>query len=134
MPVGVRQVRYTPRIANDILRRYGAGESISEICADPSMPDRMTLWRWRQERDDFATAFARARQSNAETIEDHMLDIERRVQGGELDPQAANVVLTSQRWRARVLHPERFSERAQHDVRHSGGIGFAITVDLSKRD
>lgn len=133
MPTG-RPSIYSDELAEEILTQYGAGESIRQICGDARMPDRATLWRWRQDNDGFATAFARARQANAEAIEDDMLEIEQQVRRGELEPQSANVVLTSQRWRARVLHPERFSERAHHDVRHSGAVGLAINVDLSQRD
>jgi hypothetical protein len=90
------------------------------------MPDRETLWHWRLKDADFSAAFARAREANAETIEDRIADIEDKVLAEEVNPQAANVVLSSMRWRARVLHPNRFGDKAQ--VEHSGNVGINVTV------
>lgn len=125
-----RPSKLTPELADEILTMYSSGLSISEICREDGMPDRVTLWRWRRENEEFATAFARAREANAETIEDEMLSIECKVLLGELDPQAANVVLSSQRWRARVLHPGRFGDKVALD--HSGQVGLSINIDLGK--
>ena len=123
-----RPTKLTPELADQILTMYSSGLAISEICREAGMPDRVTLWRWRRENEEFATAFARAREANAETIEDEMLSIECKVLIGELDPQAANVVLSSQRWRARVLHPGRFGDKVAVD--HSGSVGLSINIDL----
>ena len=48
------------------------------------MPDRVTLWRWRNEKPEFAAALARAREANAETIEDQISDIEQKRQEYDL--------------------------------------------------
>ena len=122
---------YSRELADEILSMYSAGLSISEICREEGMPDRVTLWRWRNENEDFATAFARAREANAETIEDEMLKIECQVLLGQLEPQAASVVLSSQRWRARVLHPGRFGDKVAVD--HSGSVGLNINIDLGAK-
>ena len=121
----------TPELQEAILLQYAKGRSIADMCKDDGMPDRVTLWRWRRENDDFAAAFTRAREANAETIEDEMASIERRVLSGEIEPQAANVVLSSQRWRARVLHPNRFGDKVAVD--HSGSVGLSINIDLGNK-
>jgi transposase-like protein len=108
-----RPSKYEPELAQAILDLYAEGMALAEICREEGMPDRVTLWRWRKENAEFATAFARAREANAEAIEDGMARIENRVLSGEIEPQAANVVLSSQRWRARVLHPKRFGDRIE---------------------
>lgn len=125
MPAG-RPSIYSQELADRILREYGDGKSLSEICRQDEMPDRMTLWHWRNEKPDFSTALARAREANAETIEDRIADIEDKVLTDKVNPQAANVVLSSMRWRARVLHPNRFGEKAQ--VEHSGNVGLTVQV------
>jgi len=122
---------YSTELAGEILAMYAAGLSVSEICREDGMPDRVTLWRWRNENEEFATAFARAREANAESIEDEMLKIECQVLLGQLEPQAASVVLSSQRWRARVLHPARFGDKVAID--HSGTVGLNINIDLGAK-
>jgi transposase-like protein len=131
MPTGSKQVRFSDEIAQEFLDAYSQGVSVREICSWEGMPDRVTLYRWRREYEHFATAYARARESNAETIEDNMLDIERQVMEGMLEPQAANVVLASQRWRARVLHPAQYGEKV--DLKHSGNVGLSINIDLGDK-
>jgi hypothetical protein len=117
---------YSQDLADRILREYAKGRSVRDICGQDGMPDRETLWHWRLKDADFSAAFARAREANAETIEDRIADIEDKVLAEEVNPQAANVVLSSMRWRARVLHPNRFGDKAQ--VEHSGNVGINVTV------
>ena len=71
MPAG-RPSIYTQELATDILTQYSSGKSLRKICEQEGMPDRVTLWRWRIENAEFASAFARAREANAETIEDEI--------------------------------------------------------------
>ena len=125
MPAG-RPSIYTPELATEILTQYSSGKSLRKICEQEGMPDRVTLWRWRIENAEFASAFARAREANAETIEDEIEAIETKVLDDKVNPQAANVVLSSMRWRARVLHPKRYSDKAE--VEHSGNVGLTVNV------
>jgi len=125
-----RPSKYTPELAEEFLEAYSQGVSVSEICTWEGMPDRVTLWRWRQDNEAFATAYAQARKANAEHIEDRMVDVERQVMDGELEPQAANVVLASQRWRARVMHPAQYGDKV--DLTSGGkAVSLAINIDLS---
>jgi len=44
-----KSVITAPReIADEICRRMINGETVDEICADPHMPSKPTLWRWRR--------------------------------------------------------------------------------------
>lgn len=125
MPAG-RPSTYSEELAARILSQYSQGKSIREICSQEGMPDRETLWNWRLKNADFSAALARAREANAETIEDRISEIEDKVLTEQVNPQAANVVLSSMRWRARVLHPKRYSDKAE--VEHSGNLGLTINV------
>src|SRR5438132_11993133 len=42
----LRPVDYTPEIASTICGRLFDGETLSEICRDPAMPDKPTVMRW----------------------------------------------------------------------------------------
>lgn len=125
MPAG-RPSTYSEELAAQILEQYAEGNSLSEICKKDGMPDRVTLWRWRNDNKDFATALAYAREANAESIEDEINSIEKKVLHDNLNPQAANVVLSSMRWRAKVLHPKRYGDKAE--VEHKGEVGLTVVV------
>lgn len=116
-------------LATKLLTRYSNGDSLTRICKDPDMPNRVTVWRWVRDNEEFAANFARARESNADSIEDGMAEIEQQVLMGLVEPQAANVVLSSQRWRARVLHPSRYGDKIGVD--HGGKVGLTFQIDLS---
>lgn len=125
-----RPTKATPDLIAAICDRYALGESVRSICADPKMPARSTLHLWAMDNEQFRTAFARAREMNADSIEDAMADIEKQVLAGLVEPSAANVVLSSQRWRARVLHPNRYGDKLGVD--HTGKVGLSFSIDLSE--
>ena len=66
---------YTPELAEEILMRMSAGESLRAICSDlahPEYPERRTVLRWVvRNTDGFAARYAEARRSGVESrIED----------------------------------------------------------------
>jgi hypothetical protein len=46
-------VDYTPEIGSTILDRLDAYETLREICADPTMPEKTTLLGWLAQHADF---------------------------------------------------------------------------------
>ena len=54
-------VRFSAKVAREICWRTAAGETQVEICADPHMPNPLTIYRWSKKRAGFARAYARAR-------------------------------------------------------------------------
>ena len=70
MPAG-RPSTYTPELAETILLRMSAGESVRHICLDSDMPDKTTVNQWRIRREEFSRQYARARRAQVEArIED----------------------------------------------------------------
>lgn len=110
---------YPESIRQIILDRIAAGESLRRVCEDEGMPDKATVFRWLEEAD-FATKYARARESQADVLFDGMADIEMKVEAGDLKPDAARVILDSQRWRAEKLKPKAYGSKV--DVNHAGGV------------
>lgn len=72
------QITTAPKAtADEICRRLVAGETIEAICADPEMPSKPTLWRWRQADPSLEHRIVQASQSvrlpvrTVPTIETH---------------------------------------------------------------
>lgn len=107
---------YREALADAICARIIDGESLRTICDDEDMPGRTTVIRWLDEHPSFGTKYARARDLQAEHLEESMGQIEGQVLGGSLDPKAARVVLESRRWRTMKLAPKRFGNRVAMDV------------------
>jgi len=67
---------YSDELAERICQRIADGETLSRICADEGMPDSSTVRRWeREDRGGFRAIYARAREEQAETFFDDVLDV-----------------------------------------------------------
>jgi hypothetical protein len=107
---------YSEELADRICTEIIDGASLRTICAGSDMPDRGTVIRWMDRHPEFAAKYARARDLQAEHLEESMADLERQVHNGTADAKAARVVLESRRWRAMKLAPKRFGNRVAMDV------------------
>ncbi len=74
MPQG-RVSEYTKEVGDTICARIADGESLRSICRDEGMPARGTVHVWLIKFQDFQDQYARAREYQADTIFDEILDI-----------------------------------------------------------
>ena len=66
---------YTEEIANQICVRLGLGESLRRICLSDHMPSLATVMNWLTTKPDFLEQYTRAREIQAETQFDELIDI-----------------------------------------------------------
>ncbi len=112
-----------PTVAARIFERLANGESLRAICRDPNMPRRMTVLGWIERDAAFATAYSRARDHQADALDDEVAEVMSEVKAGRMDPAAARVWLSGAQWRASKLAPRRYGERLA--LQHSGGVAMA---------
>lgn len=70
-----RPSEFTQEIADAICERIADGESLRSICTDDDMPNKATVFRWLAKNPDFSDQYARARETQADTLFDECLDI-----------------------------------------------------------
>jgi len=70
-----RPSKYNDQIALEICSRLGDGESLRKICMDEGMPTKTTVMNWLTTKPDFLDQYARAREIQAETQFDEIIDI-----------------------------------------------------------
>lgn len=126
-----RPSSYTPELADEICDRLAEGESLRAICRDDGMPDRRTVLRWLEKDEAFAAKCARARELQADALEEGMAEVEQQTLSGQLDPKAANVVLSSRRWRAEKLAPKKYGNRQAVEL--TGANGGPLEFSDSER-
>ena len=80
------------------------------------MPSRETVRLWLLSEPDFLAIHARARELQAEVQAERMEEVEERVLAGEIDPNAARVVLGSMQWRTERMAPKRWGNKVEHAV------------------
>ena len=105
------------RVVNQIID----GKSLRSICAnDSTLPDRVTMLRWMNTDEEFATIIARARDLQAEAIHDDMADICTKMESGELDANTGKAIIWAKQWSAGKLKPKTYGDRIHTE--HSGKV------------
>lgn len=143
MPSG-RPSEFTQEIADKICERLADGESLRSICEAEEMPSKTTVFRWLNANPDFRDQYARAREVQADTLFDDILDIadnarndwmERR---GEDDAgwqvngeniRRSQVRIEARKWMAGKLRPKVYGDKI--DVNHSGELSVRKATELS---
>jgi len=94
-PTG-RPTIFTPQIADEIARRYAAGEAMHAIARDPAMPCLSTIKLWgAEDREGFSAIIASARESKAAWHADSAREVLDDVDLEELeDPRLANATVS----------------------------------------
>ena len=128
-----RPDEYTTEKADEICERLAEGESLRAICRDDDMPSKATVFRWLRVHDGFSDQYARAREAQADTLFDDVLEIaddarndwmERNGdddQGWQLNGehvQRTRLRIDARKWMAGKLRPKKYGEK--HQLEHSG--------------
>lgn len=121
-----RPSSYTREIADAILDRLAAGESLRAICADDEMPGQTTVYRWLSERADFREQYARAREDQAETFASQIIDI---ADDESVPADSRRIRVDARKWVAGKLRPKVYGDKAA--VEHSGPDGGPVEMSLS---
>jgi hypothetical protein len=137
MPAG-RPTLYTQAIADEVCERMANGESLREICRSDHIPHEATVRTWStDDREGFATQYARAREALMEYWADEIIDIaddgtndwmQRKAQDGSvakvLDAehvQRSRVRIDSRKWLMSKLAPKRYGDTTKHEVTGKDG-------------
>lgn len=122
---GRRPIAFDPEAAMEIIRRVMDGHLLKEIEADPEMPTRHTIYKWREEVDSFSEAFDRARAWQAESLVEEGVQAARDAK--DKDSAAAGRVKTETFLKvAARLDPEKWAEK-----RDMTGAGVKIILNTS---
>ena len=105
---------YSPALAAEIFDRMAEGVGLNEICRDANMPPVRTVRRWViEDREGFATLYARAREAQAEhwaceiiTLSDEVKDCT-----DNAVVQAARLRVDSRKWIASKVLPRQYGDR-----------------------
>jgi len=121
-------------IIDEICERIISGESLNKICRDEHMPHIVTVIRWLNGDDEHAKSIARARVFHSDKLYEDIQDVTKKIEDGELDPQAGKAVIWAKQWSAGRMSPRKFGERILTDHISSDGSMSpkAITLDTSK--
>jgi hypothetical protein len=117
-----RPSSYKKDIAAEICARLVEGESLKSICRDPLMPDIKTVYLWMAQNEEFLHQYARAKEDQADTMQEEILDIAdtepvqvvddkgiARIDSGHVNWMRLRI--DSRKWIAAKLKPKKYGDR-----------------------
>lgn len=130
---------YEPAIGDEICDRLVDGESLRKICLSEHMPAASTVFKWLIESEKFAEQYARAREAQADTLADEILDIaddgsndymgEDETYNGDA-VQRSKLRVDARRWIAAKLKPKKYGDRQLigSDPENPLPAGFSVNL------
>jgi ribosomal protein L40E len=107
-------VEYTPDLGRQVCDLIAEGETLTDICLMPGFPAIRDIARWRTEIDEFAVAFAIARDTRADIRVDGIAKTVKDMRAGTLDPGIGKPVIEGLKWLAGKDSP-RFADKVTID-------------------
>lgn len=136
---------YSDELANEICVRLGLGESLRKICLDDHIPSLATVMTWLSRKPDFLEQYTRAREIQAETQFDELIDIVDQPpelnhvvdKNGELVEvkfdssyvQWMKLRVDTRKWTAARMAPKKYGEQKTPEVTND-----LTVIDVNVRD
>jgi hypothetical protein len=125
---------YSDRIAQQICELIAEGESLRSICERHGFPSRTVVRDWLVTREDFRAKYARAREEQADVMDEKILDV-----ADSCTPetaQADRVKIAAYQWRAAKLKPKVYGDKVMSEISGPDGAPIetlAMTPDEAAR-
>lgn len=134
---------YSQELGDKICEEIVLGRSLRSICDDEEMPSIASVFKWLREKEEFSNQYARAKEEQADTLADEILNItddgrndwmerlddEGRGRGWSLNGehvQRSKLRIDTRKWIASKLKPKKYGDKV--DVEHSGSVGVTFTT------
>lgn len=109
---------YRSALADIICELIADGKSLRKICDDEDMPNKATVFRWLALHKEFSDQYAKARESQADTLFDEVLAIADQYDSAqdklEVDHiNRARLRIDARKWMAGKLRPKKYGEKLE---------------------
>ena len=140
--------KFSQEVFDEICLRIAEGESLRKICKDEKMPNITTVWHWLNNNEALDKQYARAREEQAETLVDEIIDIsDEKKDDTYLDEEGNEVInqeviarsrlrVDARKWVASKLKPKRFGDytKIQAEVKDTSSTSSWLGEVLSEID
>jgi hypothetical protein len=140
-----RPTDFSQELADRLCERLADGESLRSICDEDEMPNKATVFRWLAKFPEFCDQYARARETQADSLFDEILaiaddgrndwmkrngDDERWVENGEA-LRRSQLRVDARKWMAGKLRPKKYGEKLDIDQTTTHEVGNSV-ADLMR--
>lgn len=140
--------RFSQEIFDEICVRIAEGESLRKICKDDKMPSLVAVWKWLNNSEELVKQYTRAREEQAETFVDEILDIADDNKDDIFVDDNGKLIINqeviarsrlrvdSRKWIASKLKPKRFGDytKIQAEVKDTSATSSWLGEVLSEID
>jgi hypothetical protein len=125
-----RPSKYTQELADEICLRLAQGESLRSIVKDDHMPAQANVYVWLMKHKDFQEQYTHAREEQAETHADEIVDIADETpettpvydkEGNQIDIkldagfiQWQKLRIDARKWNASKQRPKKYGDKIVH--------------------
>ena len=131
-----RPSSYTQAMADEICGRIADGESLRSMCLEDRMPSKTTVFKWLIDNASFSDQYARARETQADTLFDDILHIAdaARLKTDSDALNHAKVRIDARKWMAGKLRPKKYGEKLSLTDGDGGPLIPALHVTISRTE
>lgn len=139
-----RPSEFTQEVADAICERIADGESLVRICKDDGMPSKATVFNWLSSKPEFVDNYTRAREAQADTLFDEILDISDDGLNDTYTDEDGNVRtnqdviarsklrVDARKWMAGKLRPKKYGEFKAVEL--TGANGGPVVIQATAVD
>lgn len=116
-----RVIEFDQTTADTICEEIADGRSLRSICNDDGMPAKSTVFKWLAAVPAFADQYARAREAQADSLADDILDIS---DNKSLEPNDRRIRIEARKWLAGKQRPKVYGDATT--LKHTGPNGGPV--------
>lgn len=122
---------FTPEIGDDICRQLVEGKSLRAVCKAMGFSVALVCkWLADPENEQFREQYARARDAQADTLAEEILDIADNI---EETPESRRVRVDVRKWYAGKVRPKKYGDKILH-AGPDGETPATFTLAIDQRD
>lgn len=124
-----RPSKYSDEMAEKICEKIANGRSLRSICAEDGMPTTSTVCKWLIENKEFSEQYARAREEQADSFADEIIDIADSVAPEAGEVAKAKLQIDARKWKASKMAPKKYGDKVEQQI--TGNLAIQADVKLS---
>jgi len=139
-----RPTKYCKQIAEHIIERTIAKDTLTSICEPEDMPSCRTVYTWLAKNDEFLHKYAEAKSVRAHLLAEEILEISNEsptmtvvdTEGNattKLDPAGVNrnrLRVDARKWIASKVLPRDYGDKQEVQLSGPGGAPIAAQIEL----
>lgn len=118
---------YTPRVAAKFCEAIAeGGKSIRTVCKLAGMPSKATVFRWLRDHPDFLEMYELAKDEQADTFVDEIVEIADKCKGTKQAIQKARLQIYAREVAAAKMRPKKYGSKMQL----TGDEGRPLSIEI----